>query len=118
MKNFSVVTLLCLVLVTAALSLPTLPVGGESLDNNKQTPTDNTFDGGRNALQEYDLEASEEDLDEPMDADDDDLETAEVLVFRPLFSYRRVQAARRRNQQRNLARRRALGYPYYPYRQY
>lgn len=117
MKNFFVITLLCLALATAALSLPTLPVDGSALDNKEPSPTENNFDADRDTSTEYDLEISEEDPDEPMDADDDDMEAAEVLVFRPLFSYRRVQAERRRKRQRNLAWRRELGYPYYPYRQ-
>jgi hypothetical protein len=51
-------------------------------------------------------------------ADKDDMETAEIIVFRPLFSYRRVQAERRRrlNQARN-QRVYYQNYPYYPYGQ-
>jgi hypothetical protein len=39
----------------------------------------------------------------------DDMETAEVLVFRPLFRYRQIQAERRRRLEE---RRRNASYPY------
>ncbi|PSN45313.1 hypothetical protein C0J52_12465 [Blattella germanica] len=52
-----------------------------------------------------------DEADEPVMPDDDDMEAAEVLVFRPLFSYRRVEAARRRKARRYPSRRQA-GYWY------
>ncbi|KAJ9580791.1 hypothetical protein L9F63_024032 [Diploptera punctata] len=52
-----------------------------------------------------------EDPDEPLFPDDDDMEVAEVLVFRPMYSYRRVQEARRRKARRN-QNRRNVGYRY------
>lgn len=57
-----------------------------------------------------------EDADKPVVPDDEDMETAEVIVFRPLFSYKRVQAERRRRL--NETRRQHANYPYYPYYPY
>ena len=50
-------------------------------------------------------EVDYDDPDEPVYPDDDDMEPAEVLVFRPLFSYRRIQAERRRKARRYQNRR-------------
>jgi hypothetical protein len=56
-----------------------------------------------------------EDADKPVVPDNDDMETAEVIVFKPLFRYQRVEAERRRKLKE--ARRQYAYYPYYPYRQ-
>jgi len=48
-------------------------------------------------------------------SDVEDMETAEVIVFRPLFRYKQIQAERRRRleeRRRNASKRNYANYPY------
>jgi hypothetical protein len=47
---------------------------------------------------------------------DEDMETAEVVVFRPLFRYKQIQAERRRRLEERRRNPRNLNYASYPYR--
>jgi hypothetical protein len=49
-------------------------------------------------------------------SDDEDMEAAEVIVFRPLFRYRKVQAERRRRLEERRRNASNLNYANYPYR--
>ena len=49
-------------------------------------------------------------------SDDEDMETAEVVVFRPLFRYRQIQAERRRRLEERRRNASNPNNPYYPYR--
>ncbi|XP_069682210.1 uncharacterized protein [Periplaneta americana] len=102
-------SLVCLALATSVLSLPTgtgeeNTLGAEDLS----APVTNELSTGG------ELNFTEN-PDEPVVPDDEDMETAEVLVFRPLFRYRHDKVERRRNQAR---RQRYPEYPYYPYYYY
>ena len=75
------------------------------VDEEENTLTPSLKDESTTVLPDEVNEVDYEEEDEPVQPDDDDMETAEVIVFRPLFSYRQVQAARRRKAQRNQQRR-------------
>jgi hypothetical protein len=49
-------------------------------------------------------------------SDNEDMETAEVIVFRPLFRYKQVQAERRRRLEERRRNANNPNYAYYPYR--
>jgi hypothetical protein len=95
--------------VTSVFSVPTVSPGASSLGSTELE--DSAFatevPSAGNEL------STTEDADKPVAPDNDDMETAEVLVFRPLFSYQRVRAARRRRLEE--ARRQRPYYTYYPY---
>ncbi|XP_069682212.1 uncharacterized protein [Periplaneta americana] len=103
MNSYTLVALACLVLKNIVLSLPT----GTGDDD------DITFNY-KNLLEPmYEVLSTEQEVkftegsDEPVVSDDDDLEVAEILVFRPYFRYREDKAKRR-----HYIRQR-LYYPYY-----
>jgi hypothetical protein len=103
-------------LATSGFSLPTLSPG-ENTSVTSAEPADPDYIQLSTELpsEGYEPETTE-DADKPVPSDKDDMETAEVLVFRPLFSYKRVEAERRRKL--NQARRQSPYYPYYPYYPY
>jgi hypothetical protein len=104
------------VLATSIFSLPTLsPSAITSVASTEQAEPEYTHLSTEMPSDGYEP-GTTEDADEPTQSDKEDMETAEVLVFRPLFSYKRVQAERRRKL--NQARRQAAYYPYYPYYPY
>lgn len=110
MNTYTLVGLLCLVLASSIFSMPTLSPG----DSTSLASTDVAEPEYINLSTELPSAGDEPGTTE--DANKEDMETAEVLVFRPLFSYKRVEAERRRKL--NQARRQSAYYPYYPYYPY
>jgi hypothetical protein len=104
------------VLATSAFTLPTLPPGETTSLASAEQAEPEYIHLSTEVPSVGDEPGSTEDADKPVSSDKDDMETAEVVVFRPLFSYKRVEAERRRRL--NQARRQPLYYPYYPYYPY
>jgi hypothetical protein len=101
------------VLATSVSSLPTLSPGESATLASTEVAEPEYIHLSTEVPSAGDEPSTTEDADEPVPSDKDDMETAEVVVFRPLFSYKRVEAERRRRL--NQARRRPVYYPYYPY---
>lgn len=65
--------------------------------------------------EQLELQATEH-AEEREVSDDEDMETAEVIVFRPLFRYKQIQAERRRRLEERRRNAREPNYANYPYR--
>lgn len=107
------VGLICLALATSIYSLPAPLPRDASIGSTEQTEPENN-DPPTEVPSAGNEPDTTEDADKPVVPDNDDMETAEVIVFRPLFKYQRVEAERRRRLDE--ARRQRAYYPYYPYR--
>jgi hypothetical protein len=106
--------LLCLVLATSVYSLPALVHSGASLTSTDQNVLEHSRTSTAIPSVEVEPQTTEHAEKEEV-PDKEDMETAEVVVFRPLFRYKQVQAERRRRLE---ARRRQANVPnpaYYPY---
>lgn len=100
-------------LATSISSLPTLSPGEFASLGSTEVAEPEYIHLSTEIPSVGDEPSTTEDADEPVPSDKDDMETAEVVVFRPLFRYKRIEAERRRRL--NQARRRPIYYPYYPY---
>jgi hypothetical protein len=114
--SFQLVGLLYLLLATSVFPLPTLlPSEITSIASTEQAEPEYSHLSTELPSEGHEP-GTTEDAHKPVPSDEDDMETAEVLVFRPLFSYKRVEAERRRKLKQ--ARRQSAYYPYYPYYPY
>jgi len=83
------------VLATSVLSLPAPTDSGDSLPaTDNAVGEHNRTSTAPPSAEELEPQATEQ--AESPEVSDEDMETAEVLVFRPLFRYRQIQAERRR----------------------
>jgi hypothetical protein len=109
---FQLVGLLCLALATSVLSLPALTHSGGSLLATDHAVREHNHTSAAaapsaelepqatehtsTAVPSAELKPQAAEYAEKPEGSDEDMETAEVLVFRPLFRYRQIQAERRR----------------------
>jgi len=109
------VGLLCLVLATSVLSLPALMQSGGSLPATDHAVRDLSHTSTAAPSAKLEPQATEH-VEKREVSDDEDMETAEVIVFRPLFRYKQVQAERRRRLEERRRNPSNLNYANYPYR--
>lgn len=110
------VGLLCLVPATSVFSLPAVLHSGASLTSTDQPVIDHSHTSTAAISAEFEPQATEH-TEKPEMSDNEDMETAEVLVFRPLFRYTQIQAERRRRLEARRQQANNPNYANYPYRQ-
>lgn len=95
MNIYMLVGLLCLVLARSVLSLPAPVHSGASLTSTEQAVLDHSHTSTAAPSAELEPQATKH-AEKPEVSDNEDMETAEVVVFRPLFRYKQIEAERRR----------------------
>jgi hypothetical protein len=109
------VGLLCLVLATSVLSLPAMMHNGRSLPSTDHAVRDLSHTSTAAPSAKLEPQASEHAENREV-SDDENMETAEVIVFRPLFRYRQIQAERRRRLEERRRNASNPNYANYPHR--